>query len=782
MAGPVGSSTTYQYCVNCTEGITGVTVTLQNTACNIVEDGYNGDEYVYRETVQLQVTIPSAITCDLTVRIQRDYNYSYYGGGSASGTVTDYLNLIIPAGSTSVLSSTMDCTYILTADQYGNNDTYDYYLADQSIIPSCSQAEGCTIEITGSTTTSPSILGASDGSITVYISGATGSSYTFRLDGGTPQSSATFTGLPSGTYQVRVDEGGCYSQIEVTIVNGSFNTQPFTVIEPSSLLASENPIMLTISTAIFDGTSTTSKTSLIISSGITNNYKMVVTLSSPVSYTTTLHAKSFPNKANYFLANTLTDSQGNFIKNNNNNEIADSLAQCLLDDIIISNNYYINVSSNIVTLVAKQNSSRFDITSSNVTRYNSSNTIVSTGVTVTVIQNGSDFYEGDILDNYNIYAEIYGSKTPIQYGTTLSTSQFDRQTELQLPYQRSNIIKFDMSEICKSFVYTPKPDYEFTGFTTLTTYMQPFFFKYGEVYPLVANTNTKKKRTKGSTDFVWVCNAALNYENANVMTGYTGTTISGFLRNVPYLTNSPIFKQSTSLQRELLYFIVPQNLNQGTIDVRGDITFWDGTTLPNQTFITITTSAINFGGVFVINVSKNILGLNTIESSYNKIIKEVVIRVYSGGGSRTLTAAKYYRYDIEQNPNRIGISWLNKLGTFDTFDFYGLIEEGLNRSSKSYTVVRDINVDGSLNKGFKYNSTYDTAVTKKVNVNSGWINAETFNWLLELLASNEIYIYSNINDNYVNVTGFKYSKSSNDTLYNIELELTYTIQENNVSI
>ena len=91
-------------------------------------------------------------------------------------------------------------------------------------------------------------------------------------------------------------------------------------------------------------------------------------------------------------------------------------------------------------------------------------------------------------------------------------------------------------------------------------------------------------------------------------------------------------------------------------------------------------------------------------------------------------------------------------------------------------------VDGSLSPGFKYNAAYDTQTTKKLTVNSGWIDSQTFDWLKELVASNEIYIYSNEYDNYVLVKGFKYNKSSNDTLYNIELELDYTIYENSISV
>lgn len=772
----------YSYCSNCTGSSQTISVDMLPVVPYTIVDGWDGGaRYVRIRNADITFSIPNAITCDITFNYTVGITSIYYGGTPETNYYT--YTAVITAGNTSVTLLNQPVENYVSELGIITSDNYGYDIAAQTILPDCGSQDGCTLDITNLAVTATTLLGSSDGAITVSISGATGSSYQFRINGGTLQSSPTFTGLAAGTYQVRVEEGICISQQNVTITSGAFNTSNFIVTEPKSIVASENPIIVNLSTAPFDGSSLVSKTSLTIQSGITNNYRIVFSLTSPIQYTVTFYAKGFPNKPTYFLANSLTDSQGNFIKNNNNTEIANSLAQVIENDIVLSNNYYINTTSNVVTLVAKVASSRFDITTSNVSRYNPANTVVTTGITLTVLQNGTDRFEGDILDNYSLFLEVYGSKNSIQYGTSLTSGLFDRQTELMLPYQKDNLHKFDVSEICKSFVRTPKPDYEFTGFTTITTYMQPFFFKYGEVYPLIANTNTKIKRLKSSSDYVWVCNAALDYEQANVMSGYTGTTISGYLRNVPFLTNSPNPKYASKRQRELLYFIIPKDLNQGSLSVKGDIEFWDGTTLPTQTFTVISNTGINFGGAFSINVSFDRLGLDVIESTYNKLIKRLNIALYSGAGtSRNVTAVKSYYYNLEEPTNRVGLSWLNKLGTFDSFDFAGVAEDGLNRSAKSYTVARDINFDGSLPAGFKYNSTYDTSVTKKLTVNSGWINSETFDWLEELLASNEIYIYSEDYDNYVNVTGYKYTKSSNDTLYNLELELTQTIAENNISI
>lgn len=789
VTGVITGTSVYQYCDDCSGVTLNKTVTLQPASCVVYRDGNNGyGDYQYATRVNLVFTIPSAASCDLVIRYKytwlwyTDEQPSGFGGGSSIYTTT------IPAGQISKTITNQQC-YTRTEWDYNPNNyqilEQNYQIEAQATLPSCQQPLGCNLTITGTSITAPSLLGASDGSVTAFISGATGSSYTFRLNGGIAQSSPTFANIPSGTYQLLVEEGGCFSEVEVVVPAGAYDTSPFIVREPPSIVASENPIVLELQSAFFDaGEPVYSRSDITINSGITNNYRMRFNLISPIAYTVDFYAKDYPNRNTYFLSNELKDQNGDHVKDNTNSEIADSLAQVLQTDIIISGAYYINVNANVVSLVAKTQSSRFDLTYNNYTTYSPAGVVVTSGATLAQISSGTDPFEANIIDNYRFYAEVYGNANEdIEYGSVLSAATFNRLTELQLPFLKSNEQRFDFSEICKAFVFTPKPNYELSGFTTVSTYLQPFYFRYGEIYPLIPNTPTAKKKYKGTTDYVWVCNAALDYEQPNIMTGYTGTTISGYLRNVPFLTNAPNPKPSTRQQRELLYFIIPKDLGQGTLSVKGDIEFWDGSTLPTQTFIVVANTNINFGGAIQINVSFEVLGLDLIESSYNKLIKQINIALYSGAGTtRNVTAVKSYRYDLEEKTNRVGLSWLNKLGTFDSFDFVGQAEESLDRSAKSYTVARDINEDGSLDQGFKYNASYDVKVTKKLKVNSGWIDSDTFNWLIELIGSNEIYIYSSADDNYVNVVGYKYTKSSNDTLYNLELELSETIAENNISI
>jgi SprB repeat len=74
---------------------------------------------------------------------------------------------------------------------------------------------GIVITVSG-TTISPSAAGASDGSISVTASGSSG--FTFSNNGGTFQSSGTFTNLAAGSYNVVAKNGsGCIGSASFTL-------------------------------------------------------------------------------------------------------------------------------------------------------------------------------------------------------------------------------------------------------------------------------------------------------------------------------------------------------------------------------------------------------------------------------------------------------------------------------------------------------------------------------------------------------------------------------------
>lgn len=647
------------------------------------------------------------------------------------------------------------------------------------------QSPTCTLEITGTTVSGVTTTGENDGVIQINASGITGGSVTYYLNNASPQSSNTFTGLEGGVYRVSVVDGDCFSFLDgVFVDSGRFNSKPFVVYEPSEYVATENPINLQLRTGS-NGVATAAKINLKVTSDIEDGDQIIFQLTKPVKYTAIFTAKDFPNKPNFFLTPILRNRSGDQLATNSLSNIATSLAESIENDLILKNYYFVNVVGSVVEISAKQATDQLTLDSRNILF----DTTDTGAIELEVINNGVDAFEGSILANYSLYADVYVGSSQTQFGVDLSAVTYNNITTIQLPFTSSNRHNFDVSNIIKTFVTKPKIDLNFQGFTQITSMIRPFYLKYGEIYPLVENENTKKKRQKGQTDYKWALNSALDFEQTN--------DVSDYFIGGKFLTNSPNPLQVQRNQNNYLYFIIPQNL--GTeLSCRGNIEYYDGTIQTGITFFNIAVGSgnvaefrspnattaqsvvTNFGGVFALNTSYNALGLASYEASGNTKVKRVVFGVYSN--NNLYSEEKTYRYEIDEQPRRFGVVFENKIGGDDTFDFVGIVENSVLRENKIYTVPKEIQVGGKSPEGFKSEATYDTKVTKIITVNSGWIDSDHFNWLIELLSSNNIYSYTEDYQNYLNFESFTYLKSSLDDLFEVEVTFRLTTYENSISI
>jgi len=632
----------------------------------------------------------------------------------------------------------------------------------QRVLSCAPPPPSCTLEITDTTVTNETFTGDADGTITIGVSGATGTTSYF-LDNANEQTSNVFTGLTAGIYSVQAFDGDCFDEVtNIEIAAGEFRTGDFTVTEPNTFLASENPIVTTLRTAV-NAAPAFAQSTFQFTGSVVDGSAVTFELTSPIAYTATFTAKDFPNRSNYFVTPTLTNRSGTVIGSNSAAEIATTFAEAVSKDIVLRRYYFIDVDGDTVTLTAKQATGRLTLDTNNVT--------VGTGITLTTVTEGEDQFQGSIVSDYSLYTDVYVGAAGSEYGDTLSTIDYDNYTSLELPFSQDNIHRFDVSDVMKNFVSTPKIDLTFTGFTYITSMIRPFYIKYGENYPLVANENTKKKRQKGDTGYKWVLNSSLEFEQANDVSQYfTGGT---------FLTNAPNPLQVQRNQTAFLYFILEKD--QGaTLTLKGDIDFYDGTSTTGQTLINIASGSTNLGGVYALNVSYDALGLAAYEASGNTKIKRVSFGIYKD--DVLFSEERTFRFEIDEQPRRFGVSFLNTLGAYDTFDFVGVVENSIQRVNKNYTVPREINSDGSSPVGFKNEAMYDTQVTKTITVNSGWIDSAHFDWLIQLMESNSIYSYTEDNQNYLNVLNFSYNKSSLDDLFEVEVTFTQTIFENNITI
>ena len=732
----------------------------------------------------LTFSIPTATPVDITVNY-RYYiiEYSDFFGGANQFWVN---------GTTVILAGTTGTTFSLACytesyEDFGSGgfalettEIDEYELLPQPTIPDvCLVPSGvtCTIGITGYTVTNPVVRGDATGTIEVCITGATGNT-SWRLNGnlfvsGYTGSCYTFTGLTAGAYTASItDITGCTAQETYTVLDGEFRTGDFFVNAPTGLTAVENPIVIGVATATNNPNPTSSITTITISDVLNDADNVKFNITSPFEYSNTFYSKAFPNKPNYFLSSLLRNQSGVAVGTNSLVEIATSLAEALQNDALIPKIYFVNNSGATVTLEAKETGTRFNLDSSNVITS-------TTGITITQTQIGTDFCDGQITDNYSISCEVLvNTNITNQYPDVGVLGDYNRIAELTLPFSPDNRHRFDISGILKSQVDTPLPDINLTGTTWLPSPIQPYYVKLSELYPLIANTNTIKKRYKTTTTPAWVINSSLDRYVRNDMSVHV-------TKPVEFLTNSPSPKQIQRNSNEFLYFIIEKDYGKDLI-CKGDLYFYDGSSVTGQTFFTISTGATNAGGVMIMNLSYDKLGLGAFEVSgtTNRKIKRAEIAVYESelSGDTRYSEIKQYRFEIDEMPRKYGVLFQNALGMYDSFDFVGVVEDTIKREFDTYTIPINYVIGGALRSGEKNTATFNTKVTKLVIVNTGWIDTAHFDWLMEILKSNNIYTTNTDYTNFLNLTGFSYRKSSLDDLFDAEFTFEWTIYENNVGV
>lgn len=669
---------------------------------------------------------------------------------------------------------------------------YPIYITDYTYVeeaqvnrPVCYVPSTCTLTLSGETViTAPTVRGASDGSIKAAFTSTSGSTATWYINGvskGVHASPYTFTGLSAGNYVITIEQLVCSDQSGTIIVpEGEFRTGAFYVSVPQAVSAVENPIMLELQTAVSSINPKYSINTLTVSGTITAA-KLEFALTYPQIYNAEFLSKGYPDRSNYFLNSVLTDSVGTPKGTNSNTEIATSLAEALQQDSVISRLYYITNSGTTVTLKAKEYGDMYDLTASNLT--------VSGGVALANTQSGVVRYDGQLAADYSVYVELFVDPN-LQFGANASTGDFKRVAELELPFNNNNLMQFDLATVLKNFVSSPKIDFTFTGFTTLGNMDTCYFCKYGEKYPLIENTNTKKKRYKGQTNTLYAINSALNFEDPNDMSSYLGTEVPVYLSQsyytgVTFMNTAPNPKYIQRGSKEWLYFLLKTGYPK-YLKLKGDIYYYNGTSQTGITFITITSNSnpVNFGGVTILAAGYDELGLAAYENSGNTKIKRVDFAVWqqypTGGTSMKLTETRSYLLEIDEQPQKFNVAFLNKLGTYETFSFVGEVVEDQEVLRQTYQAPYIVNSVGAANDGFIYNGVYDTSYTKLWTVNSGTVDADTYYYLMELLASNKIYNYSNPHENFLTVVQQIAQKSSNQAEYTVQVQFKETIFENNV--
>ena len=724
-------------------------VVMTTTSCVLYSENIqNNGEYnklwqqILTFTLNSVLTVPVIVHFKLYVTEQEYATIAYQGW--------EYKTITIPAGSLSI-------TYQFYCNQESREDfgaggislftriIDSPTLLPQLVIPDvCIQQGGggyeCTMALTEVDIIKPTVRGGNDGSIDASFSGASGLNVNVYLNGVfqgllSGGNGVNFPDLIAGSYTILFeDEEGCLAQGTYVIQDGEFRTGDFNVTLPKDLTCTENPIVLSLSTKINTSSPTYPQSTITLGQTINDGDSIVINLEYPQTYSAKFTAKYFPNREDYFLASVLKNNIGISVGSNSINEIATSITEVLRKDVVISRLYDIRTINQTIILTANEANSNLNLNNTNVIIDNSNLSINNNVIGITQ-------YDGQLSQNYSLYSTIYVN-TNLEYGDVGNINDYEFVSTIELPFSPNNKHYFDLAPILKNFVSTPKLDFSVTGFTTLAPMISSYIVEYGEKYPLIQNETTKKARIKGITLQKFCMNSALNWTNANDMSNYLGSAaISpiGWTTDVKFLTTQPKVKQVQRNSTEYLFFLLPKDYGK-TLEVKADLFFYDGSSLLSETLYSITSLGTNFGGVFCVAAGYNELNLKSYEvvSGLNtKKIRRVDFAVWQtiGIDSIPYTETLSYRYEIDEQPRKYGVAFLNKVGTWSIFDFSGEIINDIVHSNEKMEVSREISLLGSSPKGFQANTVYDTKVTKTIACNSGWVDEAHFNWLIELLSS-----------------------------------------------
>jgi len=141
----------------------------------------------------------------------------------------------------------------------------------------------------------------------------------------------------------------------------------------------------------------------------------------------------------------------------------------------------------------------------------------------------------------------------------------------------------------------------------------------------------------------------------------------------------------------------------------------------------------------------------------------------------------YFNVDSECRYETRRLEFLNSLGGFDGFNFTKVNRRSEDIERKFYKQNPD-NMDSgtgviTYSQANRQKVQYYTKSKPKMKLTSDWVDVATFNWLLELLESPEIYLYENGERITVqNIDGqWEEKRSDTDSVFNLEINLEFGV-------
>ena len=231
-----------------------------------------------------------------------------------------------------------------------------------------------------------------------------------------------------------------------------------------------------------------------------------------------------------------------------------------------------------------------------------------------------------------------------------------------------------------------------------------------------------------------------------------------------------------------LYFLYDHSGNPVN---KAEITTYNGASLVGTFEIT---NAITADKTLKIPSAPNTLNTVTLSSGVQPVIPTSGVDSYQiqllDSAPAAASEVFYFQISSECRYEVKRLEFLNALGGFDCFNFTKVssISETVERKYYKQNADNLITTGGSAGEidytlSDREKTQYYTKGTPKMKLTSDWISVDTFNWLVELIESPEIYLYDNGSRIAVqNIEGDWQQKSTAvDDVFNLEVNLEFSM-------
>jgi len=357
-------------------------------------------------------------------------------------------------------------------------------------------------------------------------------------------------------------------------------------------------------------------------------------------------------------------------------------------------------------------------------------------------------------------------------------------------YGRSNV-----QGICESYLSTNFGNIDTTttgrGFTDNVKSYKEFTIKIGEEYEVagvltpfadqviktIITFNGSLPNYRGETLNFY------DWQVSNYYLNYTDNAITRkWLTNAPkgVSANNPKNQKVQITDEGWLYFL----LDHATDPIEfADITAYDsagGVVSINSITNSIGASSIKMLKIpFAPNTINNILPADFVGTITQPIITASVTsyKIILKTSSTQVSEEIWFNVDSECRYETRRLEFLNSLGGFDGFNFTKVSRRTETIERKYYKQNADNLSSGVIdyNLNDRQKVQYYTKSMPKIKLTSDWVDVDTFNWLLEMIESPEIYLYENGQRVAIqNIEGnWEEKRTDTDSVFNLEVTLEF---------